>query len=311
MVNTQNTKNQHYVWRHYLQAWASDRFYCYRQSEEKLFLTKPKEIAREKYFYETQELTAGDLAFLREFINRATDDGLRELNRGYVEMTQLTFMLRRRLEDTEMSSDQRSEIENQLRLIEKNLGEKYHTGIENKCLGLLDSLRRAEANFYYETARCGEFLHFISLQYFRTARMQKVIQGIRTRIPGHDPRRTANILNHIHATNCGATLFLQRNAYRILFLRNESDIPFIAGDQPIVNMLDPLVTTDLKLFYPLSPSLAMVLAKDSMSPSVRSVSTLEVEPYNYEIYRMSDDQVYSNNESYLRKLVAIPKSVRG
>jgi hypothetical protein len=26
--------NQHYVWAHYLKAWAEDRFFCWRQSEK-------------------------------------------------------------------------------------------------------------------------------------------------------------------------------------------------------------------------------------------------------------------------------------
>jgi len=61
-----NAKNQHYVWQHYLNAWATDgTFCCYRQKDSKLFPTQPKAIASQTYFYEAQQLTAGDINLLR------------------------------------------------------------------------------------------------------------------------------------------------------------------------------------------------------------------------------------------------------
>ena len=57
----QYTKRQHYVWRHYLDAWATNgTFCCYRQKDKKLFSPQPKDVASESYFYETQQLTIGD-----------------------------------------------------------------------------------------------------------------------------------------------------------------------------------------------------------------------------------------------------------
>jgi hypothetical protein len=88
-------------------------------------------------------------------------------------------------------------------------------------------------------------------------------------------------------------------------------VPFIAGDQPVINMLDPFATNDLELFYPLSPGLAIVLSKDTVKFRNRQlpVTTFEVERYNYAIYSKSEDQVYSNDESYLRSIVAMGKNV--
>jgi hypothetical protein len=41
-----NAKNQHYVWQHYLSAWATGgTFCCYRQKDKKLFPTQPKAVA--------------------------------------------------------------------------------------------------------------------------------------------------------------------------------------------------------------------------------------------------------------------------
>jgi hypothetical protein len=53
MVSTEpNAKNQHYVWQHYLNAWAAEgTFFCYRQKDKKLFPTQPKAVASQTYFY--------------------------------------------------------------------------------------------------------------------------------------------------------------------------------------------------------------------------------------------------------------------
>ena len=129
-------------------------------------------------------------------------------------------------------------------------------------------------------------------------------------VPGHDPRRTAHILQHILANNLGSSLFLERKTYRIVFLRNVSSISFITGDQPVINMLDPKTTThDVELCYPLSPNLAITLMKDSTKfpGRERIVNFLEVERYNYEIYSMSEDQLYSSDSDYLQGLAAIGK----
>jgi Protein of unknown function (DUF4238) len=107
----------------------------------------------------------------------------------------------------------------------------------------------------------------------------------------------------------GAALSRENTTYRIAFLKNVTTAPFITGDQPVVNMLDPKATNDLELYYPLSPSLAMVLAKDAgkFPDRERNVTTFEVERYNYEIYDRSEDQLYSNDLAYLRDLVSMGK----
>ena len=195
--------------------------------------------------------------------------------------------------------------------MERNLGEIDHAGIESRCKDILDALRSQNDTFYQDEVRCGDFLYFLSMQYFRTAKMRGAQIKIPRPVPGHDPRRTAHIVNHIYATNVAAGLFRDRKAYRIVFLKNATAIPFVAGDQPVINMLDPSATDDLELYYPLSPRLAMVLTKDvgKFPDRTRNVTSFEVERHNYAIYSKSEDQIYSNDQSYLSDLVRVNKNV--
>lgn len=305
-----NVKNQHYVWRHHLDAWAANgTFCCYRHKDNRLFRTQPKSVASETYFYQTHRLTAGDREFLEYIIGKASDEQLRELNRNYVKLSQLCFDLGERLKTADLPNEARATIERQLNWAEKNLGELYHAGIENACQDILDLLRNEIGDFYLDELRRNDFIYFLCLQYFRTAKMRQGFSNAGTWIQGHDPRRTSNILSHIYATNVGRSLVLERKLYRIIFLKNETPVPFITGDQPVLNLLDPNATNDIALYYPLSPVLAIFLTKDSLKfpEQKRRVTPLEVETYNYAIYSNSNDQVYSSDETYLRSLVAIGK----
>ena len=310
MTTTSYTKNQHCVWRHYLNAWANvGTFWCYRQKAKKFFPTKPKSVANETYFYEVHKLTAADIAFLEAFIDRASDKKLRDLNRDFLRLNQLSFDLRERLQRANLPKEAKIPLERELRIAEKTLGEHYHTGIENKCQGILDSLRRQDAAFYESDERCGDFLYFICHQYFRTAKIRHAITDVLRPLPGHDPRRTGNVECHLYATNVSVGLFRDRSAYKIIFLLNTTATPFITGDQPVINLLDPHKTDDLELYYPLSPTLGMILSKDhqKIPTQSRNVTELEAEHYNHSIYERSEDQLYASDEAYLRALVSIEK----
>lgn len=312
MTAVPNSKNQHYVWRHYLNAWAeTGAFCCFRYRDRKLFPTQPKTVASETYFYEAQHLTKADREYLEIFISSMKDERLRKLNRDYLKLTQRTFEMREHLRRTDLIEPVRAALDEQLRWAERNLGEQYHAGIENKCQDILNALRAENAGFYDDMIRAGDFIYYLCLQYFRTAKMRLGFSRLASPIPGHDPRRTAGVLHHIGATAVSVSLFKEKRAYQIVFLKNETAVPFITGDQPVLNMLDPKTTNDIELYYPLSPRLAMVLTKnvEKFPDSGRSVSSLEAENYNYTIYSSSEDQVYSNDEAYLRSLVAIGKHV--
>src|SRR6185312_9595667 len=93
-------KNQHYVWQHYLRAWAHDgQVWCVRAPNKQAFCTNTSNIGSEMYFYRVQELDEYDIAYLQSVISRATSGELRELNEGWIELFQLTFAVRKAIAD--------------------------------------------------------------------------------------------------------------------------------------------------------------------------------------------------------------------
>nr|WP_198148547.1 DUF4238 domain-containing protein [Sphingomonas sp. Y57] len=303
------TANQHYVWQYHLRAWATPKkLWCKRHDQPEPFSTTPRNVASERYFYEFQELLPVDLAYIEQLIDRSGDTGLREANRGWVTFFQRTFVIRRALADRTIAVPLKAQLETELRNIERMLGETYHQGIEGRTVPLLDALRRQDASFHDDEGQCATFIQFLTLQYFRTAKLRNDMLAIANPLP-HDMARTWPIEAFIYATNVGASLYRQRRSYRLLFLPNETDIPFITGDQPIINLIG-IETEELDFYYPLSPKLAMIYtATPERYPGAgRPTSRFQVEHYNFRMFARSDAQIYGNDPAYLKAVAALPKS---
>lgn len=307
-----NTKNQHHVWRHYLDSWAAEGTFCfYRQRDKQLISTQPKSVASETYFYRMPKLSEADRAFLKAYIDMSPVGHLRKMNHEFVELTQLPFTLRDRLRGADISPPTREAMEKQLEWAERNLGERFHTGIEGSGQGILDALLRQDDSFYQDDTTCGDFLYFLLNQYFRTTKIRAGMSDLESKFPGHDPARTAYALSQISAVNVSASFFGERKRYRIVFLDNNSGTPLITGDQPVINLLNYAESDDMDLYYPLSPTLAIMYTKDAIKypDKVKTLSPLEVEAFNYAIYQKSLDQIYSNDFGYLKALSTLPKKL--
>ena len=77
--------------------------------------------------------------------------------------------------------------------------------------------------------------------------------------------KTWNVISHILATNLGYMLFIQRDKIHCILLKNTTSIPFITGDQPVINtyaIREPmkfLEKNELELYYPIKPNLSLLL----------------------------------------------------
>lgn len=251
-----------------------------------------------------------DMRVLDITIGFTKDRRLQALNREWVQVFSQYTQLRRQLRQLNLTPEYRAELELHVRAHEQSLGEKFHCNIEIKAQPILAELRQQSDTFYQDPCGCDTFLSFICNQFFRTQKTQHIITHPRIPIDGYDPRRTHVIEAIIFSNNVSMALFRERTAYGISFLINETKSPFVTSDQPITNMLDWRKTEDIEFYYPLSPKLAMLYTKDAQKRSAkkRSLSLLEIEAYNYTIYQHSYDQMYSDNEDYLRALVSLDKN---
>jgi hypothetical protein len=301
-------KNQHYVWKHYLEAWAVDeRLSCYRQRDRKLIVTNPKNVASETYFYRLSELTDVELAYLDAVASRAKNDLMREVHQNFVAMFKLTTKLRQLVAVAAPNEAARAASKKLLDQADLSLGELWHVKVEEKGQPLLARLRQRDASFWHNESDVIDFCFFLGTQYMRTARMR---QAVCRAMPPFDVdlARVWTIESLIWATEIGAALFRHHETTRATVLVNETALSFIAGDQPVIN-LKPQADPQPKFYYPVTPDIALQLtmeAADDTAPT-RAVTAMEAEHLNHAIYRWSEDQIYGLDGNYLKTLGIMPK----
>ena len=125
----------------------------------------------------------------------------------------------------------------------------------------------------------------------------------------HDMSRPWPVEAFIYATNLAKSFARQRRDYRIILLRNKSEIPFITGDQPVINLRD-VEDEQVDLYYPLKPDLAMIYTADQTRYCGReaTLGPISVESYNHRIYAKSDTQIYGTDPDYLAAVAQLPKN---
>jgi hypothetical protein len=189
-----------------------------------------------------------------------------------------------------------SEIDAMINIYPTNALENYHAGIEASFPPLLYRLLEKDVSFYSTDEGCITFLHFICTQYMRTKGSKvRTIELIRQK-NGQDLSRIWDIMSHMFSVNIGASLFLERKKRKMLIIENSTDVTFITGDQPVINLHGntPHPPTTLSLYYPLAPRLALILGEVDEDPalSTNRLTPAQVLALNTKIIEVSHSQVF-------------------
>jgi hypothetical protein len=307
-----NTRKQHYVWEHYLRAWAfkGTQVWCFRDG--KCFQVGTENIAHRRDFYSLKELTTRDIEIVRLIIGRMGSH-LQELAKGWLSMFTLLHEVKRRAEAAgKLEPAAAKEIDVAI----NNMEEKLHAQIESAAVPLLERLRAQDVSFLDDQQSVVDFTSFLSMQYFRTPGMAAgALKQAGDVIPGFNLDAAWGALRTIFATNVSAALSAKRERLRAIFLRPPPGLSFITGDQPILNLRavnapEGEVPTELELYYPLSPALAVRLDFEHTERRTdeRNLSEAELDEYNGFIVRKSGGQFYANSEAALLRAAAWSRS---
>ncbi len=295
-------RRQHHVWKSYLRAWAHDeKIFCLQSG--RVFESNISSVAVERDFYKLPTLSKKDIEYIRLLIGKSPNPATR-LYKDFLMLFSIFGWLKDNL-PPHMASDPEFES-----LIDKqiiNTEEDFHSSIESNMMPILNAIRQRDISFYNDDEQCIKFLHFLSLQSFRT-------KGTRERViekpypSDFNIGNCWNILRLIFAMNVGASLFLDRKKRPLFLIENNTGIPFITGDQPVINLFSsPQLTeapTLLTLYYPVTPWLAIVLdeAKERCGYGTGVLSLDQVSKLNREMHAASFMQVFGHSREVLTSL---------
>lgn len=289
------TRKQHYVWRKYLRAWGpNDRIWCLR--DNKLFNPNLINVAQERDFYKLHDLTVEEVNYLEQFCN-GQQEPLRSLNLRWVEYFTVLFKLQRQLIAAGHPADliahhiDRAAIEQE---------ELLHGSIEQDAVESLDALLSGDASFFGIPKQKTAFFYFLANQYTRTKKLKsRALEGP-GKITAINPENIWNAMSQIIASCIGQSLVAYR--YQLYFLRSEGNEVFITGDQPVINLhgtyIAPTKTpTELDLYYPISPKLAVLVAVEPPENSL--LTDEEVKAYNQHMYLQSHTMLFAHERHVL------------
>lgn len=309
----QTKKRHHYIWQYYLKSWTDQKnqVCCYFLQENKYESRNTSSIGVSKYFYRSHKLTNDDLKYIESIIGKASSPHQQNINQNWLDFLQQYYLLNDQIKAS-ISSNQLKKIRDLEQLInrfEKMLFEELHTSIEDSAKEILSDLRDGnKVNWTDENTI--NFLFFMMNQFMRTRRQKVIymnsIAGDEDRrlkfLPNWCPDRTWNIQAIILATNIGFSIYRDIENYSFDVLENNTPAPFITGDQPILNLGNPITEQDLWMYYPLSPNRCLILQpKDN-----RKYSSLDLKDINFlnaKIYNEAFEQVYSHDEVCLKKII--------
>ena len=272
--------------------------------------TNPTNLMAERDFYKLSRMTKADVVFLEAYI-QTTGEPLRESHRNlvaYFAHIANAIDLIQNIEST--STDEKRYAQT----VGIELEERLQGQIEQDALPILEALRQKRGEFVKVDKSAAAFFRFLAHQYFRTKHLREALRDELAHFsPNHDFSQLTNIICHISAENVGASLFRDRNEFDIAFFDDIDEVGFITGDQPVVNLMgtgDGRETTELALYYPLSPCVScLVVPKEFRQHSV-SIPGEIVYKLNDLIAWESSNFWVANSDGVLQQIVLNPPVAR-
>jgi hypothetical protein len=121
-----------------------------------------------------------------------------------------------------------------------------------------------------------------------------------------DISRIWDILALTYAFNIGCSLFLERKRRDLILICNDSVVPFITGDQPVVNLHGDGETgpDKLSMYYPISPRLALYLGEPNEATNIArgAMAKEAVMELNLLIAKKSFTQIYAHSGAELERV---------
>ena len=288
-------RKHHYVWKEYLQSWSKDgKIFCLRKG--KLFNTSLENIAQERDFYKLKELTKHDMNIIYELgIKNITNPQLKKLNENWIHSFSKIFLIKESLIQNNISEKELDVIiDENIHNLEENL----HENIEKNGYKFLKKLLNEDTEFFNDDSN--DFMHFLWTQYFRTKKRQVAAIESTKDYSDIDIEKIWNVLSHIYTTS--ATWHFNDNIkdYKLVLLKNNSDVEFITADQPIINThsyRNSSLTEEFEFYYPISPVSAVLITKKIHNDKYDTcVDSVQATLYNDMMSEQSYEQIFASSE---------------
>ncbi|MBR6124578.1 DUF4238 domain-containing protein [Candidatus Saccharibacteria bacterium] len=277
MERFNDVKKQHYVWEYYLKAWCfeGNKVWCNRDG--KIFSASTENVAQERRFYEIAPLTKDELGLIEACIEKSPKEN----------HSLLKSKLQNLIDHSSYNDNTR-----------KNALEDEYADMERRTIPILQSLRKGSIDILDNEYDKIIFSIFTGMQYTRTPKCRK---GKISGLPDGLFQISDNFLFYWSYIFLSESIGSWTSSSKISLLKNETKIPFITGDQPVINIksdYDNTPAKETRLYYPISPKLALLF--DEKETFDNSISVEDVLFYNKKIKQASETLIIGNQKDAVK-----------
>lgn len=335
-------KRQHYVYQAYLNAWEVEenrnQVWCL-QNKNQLFISNTENLGVVQYYNKFPGLADDDIKVVKFIEAAMTHDSKDE---EYIRLIKVTvnFYIDRNSFINKVNYSKKfhnwfkntigtnGEFEESTKTSNKFAEDYINHGLEGRYshaenCGIegLRKLQNGDLSFWDDKEKRSSFCYFLWNQYFRTRKirdglskglthrmMELETSGLINSVKNLNMDGLAQIVSDMMETRmvCSDTIFLKK----AVLLKNETVVPFITCDQPIVNLLadyetSNFVVEDFYVYYPISPRWALIIIDDDKFAVDSIPSEKQIMEYNDFIFKSSNEQIYSNSKEILQAYKAV------
>jgi hypothetical protein len=205
------------------------------------------------------------------------------------------------------------EIEREFEAAKSNSLENMHTRIEVSARPVIDELAIGNLEVLKDTKNAIKFFNFFGHQATRTKSFRdKILLVLRRdseleKAVAKSMEHSWWFLSYLYGLNMGKSFFETRNQARVSLLKNNTEIPFITADQPIINVhhcvsLDKLVPPEQgDFFYPLSPSVGIIHSdSDRFEKGIVEIDEATANEFNEKLASNAIIHIMGNSEPAIK-----------
>lgn len=307
----ENKPNQHYVWQKYLEPWVSDRKIVCLRSKKSIIKSNPRNVASQRYFYKIDSLTLKDCKLIHAIFIGRQPEPMKSLLEGFIRPIEKFLQF---YDSVFRCGNVNHYMKEAKELAFKNLLEEVHMRVENAGMSGLHKIQSGNVSFLLEdkdeSKEAEDFILYLCFQYFRTKKIKEnVKKGLgKEALIFTDFDSAFNLIVLILSTRLMDNLInrIENKEFNCYLLENISEIPFITGDQPVINTYarldENIEISDLEFYYPISPIKSLLITKEQICDNKCSIE--KVKKYNDMIESQSLEFIFANDEfalhSYIR-----------
>ncbi|MDQ7987286.1 DUF4238 domain-containing protein [Pseudomonas sp. G34] len=309
-------RNHHHIWADYLRRWSSDgKNIYYTTNKKNIVLDSVRGVAKEKDFYKLTDLSSVDINLIRAM----SQNSPLELQRHHMRHLSDFIKLDQTYCNYRATRQPNPKFEAAHHALKHNLLENLHSAHERRVLPILNRLAEGDLSVLGCLDQMIKFLMYFGHQFTRTKNFKDAVFSSLPRTNDLECR-LADSMEHawwfhsyMMGMNFGKSLFDTRFKDTHALLVNNSQLQFIASDQPIINIHRCLATTPRNtppkhadFYYPISPVIAYVICdSDTFASGINFVDEHQVRQLNEKLARRANAHIFGQSRDSLAELVSI------